>query len=73
MQKTNIPRVCIDSSICCNGDYNVQVNNDRILVMSKNLETYYGEYVGITKLGSNSAKKLKASVEQMVNSGMYDQ
>ncbi|MCC8044080.1 MAG: NTP transferase domain-containing protein [Clostridiales bacterium] len=72
-KKTDKPRVCIDSSIRSNGDYNVQVNRDRILAMSKNLETYYGEYVGITKLDANSAQKLKASVEQMVNSGMYDQ
>lgn len=69
----NRPEVMIDSSIKRSGDYNVQVNNGRILVMSKELEHYYGEYAGITKLDRESAGRLKHSVEQMVQSGMYDQ
>ncbi len=67
------PEVLIDSSIKDAGDYNVQVNNGKILVMSKDLESCYGEYAGITKLDGESAGKLKRCVEQMVECGMYDQ
>lgn len=67
------PEVLIDSSIKTSGDYNVQVNNGRILVMSKELEDCYGEYAGITKLDGESAVRLKQCVEQMVENGMYDQ
>lgn len=71
--KVERPEVLIDSSIKNSGDYNVQVNDGRILVMSKELENYYGEYAGITKLDRNSSLKLKRCIEQMVQSGMYDQ
>lgn len=71
--KTDKPIVLMDSSIRTNGDYNVQVSADQILVMSKNLEEYAGEYAGVTKLDFNSAKILKNEVEIMVNEKMYDQ
>ena len=41
--------------------------------MSKDLNSYYGEYAGITKLDGVSAKKLQNAVQTMVCSGMYDQ
>lgn len=67
------PLVMIDSSIKIDGDYNVQVNNGRVLVMSKNLDTCYGEYAGVTKLDKDSAKKLYDEICLMVNNGYYDQ
>lgn len=72
-QYTDIPKVCIDSSIKNNGDYNVEVKGDKILVMSKELEQYYGEYAGVTKLDSASSSKLKECITEMINMGMYDQ
>lgn len=72
-KETDKPRVCIDSSIKNSGDYNVEVKDDKILVMSKELEQYYGEYAGITKLDGESAQKLKSCIEEMIASGMYDQ
>lgn len=72
-KKVERPEVLIDSSIKNSGDYNVQVNDGRILVMSKELEDYYGEYAGITKLDPKSSIKLKKCVEKMVQGGMYDQ
>lgn len=71
--KTDIPEVFIDSSIKNKGDYNVQINGKQILVMSKDLEEYFGEYAGITKLDRTSALKLDGCVTDMVNKGMYDQ
>lgn len=72
-KKTDIPKVCIDSSIKSDGDYNVQVNNEKVLVMSKDLDQCYGEYAGVTKLDKDSAQKLYQCVCNMVESGMYDQ
>lgn len=72
-QKTDKPIVLIDSSIKNDGDYNVQVNEDRVLVMSKDLNEYYGEYTGVTKLDRISANKLQECVAEMVENGMYDQ
>lgn len=72
-KETKKPEVLIDSSIKYNGDYNVQVNGNKVLVMSKELDEYYGEYAGVTKLNGTSAKLLKEIVQQMVGDGMYDQ
>lgn len=70
---TKVPKVCIDSSIKNSGDYNVEVKGDKILVMSKQLEQYYGEYAGVTKLDSVSSGKLKDCITEMVDAGVYDQ
>lgn len=70
---TDRPKVCIDSSIKTEGDYNVQVNGDKILVMSKDLDQYYGEYAGVTKLDRESSLKLYHCICKMVEGGMYDQ
>ena len=67
------PKVCIDSSIKNDGDYNVQVSDERILVMSKDLSHYYGEYAGVTRLERKSAGKLYDCICKMVSNGMYDQ
>ncbi len=67
------PKVLLDSSIKRNGDYNVQVNHDKVVVMSKNLDDYYGEYAGITLLNPASAIALKEKIEVMLNDGFYDQ
>lgn len=72
-KETDKPYVLLDSSINNNGDYNVQVKRDKVLVMSKELDEYYGEYAGITKLDTNSARNLYEEIEIMVNDGAYDQ
>ena len=72
-QPTEKALVLLDSSINEDGDYNVQVSGNRVLVMSKELDSYYGEYAGITKLDKASALLMKVEVENMVDSGYYDQ
>lgn len=67
------PVVFLDSSIKTDGDYNVEVSGDRVVVMSKELTSYYGEYAGLTKLDSFSSNRLKKEVECMVEEGYYDQ
>lgn len=70
---TDKPYVLVDSSIKTDGDYNVEVSGNQVLVMSKELVTYYGEYAGITKLDRISAKEMCIELEIMVEDGFYDQ
>lgn len=71
-QPTDIPYVLIDSSKTM-GKYNVQVNGDRICVMSKSLSNFDAQYVSITKLDAVSARFLIEEIDNMVNGEMYDQ
>lgn len=64
--------VCVDS-INTQGDYNVQVYEDKVVVMSKNLDNVFGEYAGITKLNEVDAFALKRQLEQSVRAGRLDQ
>ena len=65
--------LCIDSSVKSGGDCNVQVLDDRIIVLSKELKEYYGEYTGVSKLDRKRAAILKTEVERMVESGFYNE
>ncbi len=67
------PSVLVDSSIKTDGDYNVEVSGDQVLVMSKDLDNYYGEYAGVTKLDHDSALKMKEEMDSMIEEGFYDQ
>ena len=67
------PMVLLDSSIKSNGDYNVEVIGDRVVVMSKDLQSYDGEYAGVTILDSESAIRLSKEIEYMVDHEEYDQ
>lgn len=72
-QPVEKPCVLVDSSIKTDGDYNVEVSGDQVLVMSKDLVSYYGEYAGITKLDRASAQEMRTELEAMVEDGFYDQ
>ena len=67
------PLVLVDSSIKTDGDYNVEVSGDQVLVMSKELTNYYGEYAGVTKLDHDSALKMREEMDEMIEEGFYDQ
>lgn len=67
------PVVLVDSSIKTDGDYNVEVSGDQVLVMSKDLVSYYGEYAGVTKLDYSSAKLMRKEINDMIEEGFYDQ
>lgn len=71
-KNTDVPYVLVDSSKT-EGKYNVQVNGDRICVMSKALSSFYAQYVSITKLDAVSARFLIEEIDNMVNGEMYDQ
>lgn len=72
-QPVDRPIVLLDSSIKTDGDYNVEIAGDRVLVMSKDLLTYHGEYAGLTKLDKKSSQLLKSEMESMIEEGYYDQ
>lgn len=72
-QPQDEPMVLLDSSIKNNGDYNVQVSGDSVLVMSKGLDNYYGEYAGVSMLNREAALLLKKEVEDMLAQEVYDQ
>lgn len=71
--KPEKPTVLLDSSIKKDGDYNVQVNGDKVVVMSKGLDEYTGEYAGIVRLDKNTLKDYYKELEQMIEDGLYDQ
>lgn len=72
-KKINVTKVLLDSSIRIQGDYNIQVTNDKVVVMSKELQDYFGEYVGITLLKKDDIAIFKNEMENMINNGFYDQ
>lgn len=72
-QPTDKPMVLLDSSIRADGDYNVEVSGKRVVVMSKELVAYHGEYAGITKLNRESALLMRAEMEAMIEEGCYNQ
>ena len=64
--------VLADSSIRTDGDYNVQVHNDRVVVMSKDIKSYFGEYAGITMLDREAAEHLYEETVLMNDDGCYE-
>lgn len=71
-RSTDRPFVLMDGSVQKDGDYNVQADQGKVVVMSKALTSYSGEYAGVTKLDVISAARLKQKIEDMVGSGLYN-
>lgn len=74
IRDTKLPAaVFVDSSIKKDGDYNVQVIGERVVVMSKQLDAYYGEYAGVAKLDRHSAQLLLTEISRMIDEGASDE
>ena len=58
--------VCVDCSRSQEGDYNVAVNGDHVVMMSKELRVPDAEYVGVTVLKKSKVQELKRCIEVMV-------
>jgi len=69
----NEATVLLDTSVKKEADYKVEVQDDKVVVMSKNLDTFFGEYIGITVLNKVGASKLKQKVCQLVDHGMVNE
>jgi choline kinase len=62
-----------DSSIKVNGDYNIQIYDNKVIVMGKELNEYDGEYAGITKLALKDLKLVFDEINNLVENELYDQ
>lgn len=71
-QHTDYPYVLLDSTLKDANKYNVQVQEDLVCVMSKNLTEFTGNYASMTKLDAVSSRFLLEQLKQMVNDEMYD-
>lgn len=71
-KSTDKPFILVDST-STKGKYNVQVQDNKVCVMSKNLSCFFAQYVCVTKLDAVSARFLLEEIDNMVNNEMYDQ
>lgn len=69
---TDVPYVLLDSTQKDGNKYNVQIQDDKVCVMSKNLTDYYGNYASVTKLDAVSSRFILEQLDQMVNEGMFN-
>ena len=71
-QHTDYPFVLLDSTHKNTNKYNVQIQGEKVCVMSKNLTEYAGNYACITKLDAVSSRFILEQLNQMVNEEMYN-
>lgn len=69
---TDVPYVLLDSTKTEGNKYNVQIQGDKVCVMSKNLKEFIGNYASVTKLDAVSSRFVLDQLGQMVNDGMYN-
>lgn len=69
---TDVPYVLLDSTQTDGNKYNVQVQGEKVCVMSKNLTRFIGNYASVVKLDAVSARFFLEQLDLMVNEGMYN-
>mgnify|MGYP002855071828 CR=1 FL=1 len=69
---TDYPYVLLDSTHTEGAKYNVQVQGDKVCVMSKNLKDFLGNYANVSKLDAVSSRFVLEQLDLMVNVGMYN-
>ena len=70
---TDTPYVLVDSTINTDGKYNVQIQGDKVCVMSKQLSSFSATYASVTKLDAVTSRFMLEGMEKMVNEGQYNQ
>ncbi len=70
--RTDVPYVLLDSTQKDSNKYNVQIQNNKVCVMSKNLTEFFGNYASVTKLDVISSRFVLEQLDQMINEGMYN-
>lgn len=65
--------VLYDSSIGEAADYKVAEESGDVVVMSKELNSFSGEYVGVTGLSCYEAKKVREKIEHMVENELVNE
>lgn len=71
-QHTDYPVVLLDSTRKDPNKYNVQIQGDKVCVMSKNLTEFYGNYASVMKYDAVSSRFLLDQINLMVNEGMFN-
>lgn len=69
---TDVPYVLLDSTRTEGNKYNVQVQGEKVCVMSKNLTEFLGNYASVIKLDAVSSRFVLEQLNQMVNEGMFN-
>lgn len=69
---TDVPYVLIDSTKTDGNKYNVQIQGEKVCVMSKNLTEFIGNYASVVKLDAVSSRFVLEQLDLMVNEGMYN-
>lgn len=69
---TDVPYVLLDSKKTCENKYNVQVQGEKVCVMSKSLTKFIGNYASVVKLDAVSSRLVLEQLDLMVNDGMYN-
>lgn len=69
---TDVPYILLDSTRTEGNKYNVQVQGEKVCVMSKNLTEFLGNYASVTKLDAVSSRFVLEQLNQMVNEGMFN-
>ncbi|NFH90633.1 phosphocholine cytidylyltransferase family protein [Clostridium botulinum] len=73
LETDNYATTFYDSSIGDNADYKVSVANDKVIVMSKELKEYDGEYIGITKFSKLASIEVKDKIDSMVKNEVLNE
>lgn len=69
---TDVPYILLDSTKTDGNKYNVQIQGDKVCVMSKNLTEFMGNYANVVKLDAVSSRFVLEQLDLMVNEGMYN-
>ncbi|CEN25983.1 phosphocholine cytidylyltransferase family protein [Paraclostridium sordellii] len=65
--------VLYDSSIGHEADYKVYESNGKVVVMSKDIDRFSGEYVGVTKLKRKESIKVMKKIEKMIDNELFNE
>jgi choline kinase len=63
----------MDNSVCGESNYNVRLENEKVLVISNKATNPDGRYCHVIKLDSISARVLYEELNSLINKGMYEQ
>ena len=69
---TDTPYILLDSTKMDENKYNVQVQGDKVCVMSKNLTEFIGNYASVVKLDAVSSRFVLEQLSFMVDDGIYN-
>lgn len=65
--------ILYDSSIGNEADYKVAEEDGKVIVMSKELKRFSGEYVGVTGLCRSEAEKVLWKIEKMIDDELFNE